>query len=287
DPNDPEYTKGYTRYSQDVLIPAFLAAYTGRDPNSIPLMESSNSGIRSNPFKNYVPLPNWKLTYNGLTKLPLFAEYFTNFTVNHMYTGSLSMNSFLSSFYFADRLAVGYPSFIDSTSNSYIPFFQVPNITISETLGPLLGVDMALKNGLNLSVKFNKTRMLALSLVDFQVSETKSTELVIGGGARFKGVVLPFAVLGTRRLKNDVNFNVAVGYRDDITSNNYLAQNQSIPTRGQKVITISPTIDYIVNDNLQLRFFYDRRQSIPVLSTSYPITTTRAGVTLRFLFAPQ
>lgn len=287
DPQDPNYTKGYTRYSQDVLIPAFLAAYTGRDANTIPLIESNNPSIRSNPFKNYLPMPNWKVAYNGLTKLPFFAEYFTNFTLSHTYTGNLSMNSFLSAFYYQDILSMGFPSFIDSNSHSYVPFFQVPNITISENLGPLLGFDAAFKSGLNLSFKFNKSRMLSLSLVDYQVSETKSTELVIGGGARIKGMNLPFVVFGTRRLKNDININMSIGYRDDITTNSYLAQNTNIPTHGQKVITISPTIDYIVNDYLQLRLFYDRRQSIPVMSTSYPITTTRAGITLRFLFAPQ
>lgn len=287
DPENPDYTKGYTEYSQDVLIPAFLAAYTGRDANTIPLVESNSPGIRSNPFKHYVPMPNWKMTYNGLTKLPFFNEYLNNFSISHAYTGNLSMNSFLSSFYYVDRLALGFPSFIDSNSHNYVPFFQVPNITITETLGPLLGVDAAFKNGVNMSIKFNKTRMLSLSLVDYQVSETKSMEIVVGGGARIKGMTLPFTVFGTRRLKNDININMSVGYRDDITSNSYLAQNTNIPTRGQKVITISPTVDYIVNDNLQLRFYYDRRQSIPVMSTSYPITTTRAGVTLRFLFAPQ
>jgi len=287
DPDDPNYAKGYTQYAQDVLIPAFLAAYTGRDPNTIPLLQNSNPGIRSNPFKYYFPMPNWRLVYNGLTKLPAFSEYFTNFNLSHTYTGNLSMNSFLSSFYYQDILSAGFPSFIDSVSHNYVPFFQVPNITITENLGPLLGVEAAFKNGVNISVKFNKTRMLSLSLVDYQVSETKSSELVIGGGARIKGMNLPFTVFGTRRLKNDINFNMSVGYRDDITSNTYLAQNTNIPTRGQKVITISPTVDYIVNDNLQLRFFFDRRQSIPVMSTSYPITTTRGGVMLRVLFAGQ
>lgn len=287
DPNDPNYAKGYTGYSQDVLIPAFLAAYTGGDASTIPLIENDNPNVRSNPFKHYFPMPNWRLTYNGLTKLPMFSEYLTNFNITHTYTGNLSMNSFISSFYYQDVLAVGFPSFIDSNSHNYVPFFQVPNITITENLGPLLGVEAAFKNGLNLSVKFNKTRIVSLSLIDYQVSETKSTELVLGGGARIKGLTLPFTVFGTRRLKNDVNINVSLGYRDDITSNNYLAQNTNIPTRGQKVITISPTIDYIVNDNLQLRLFYDRRQSIPVMSTSFPITTTRAGVTLRFLFGSQ
>lgn len=287
DPDDPEYKKGYTRYAQDVLIPAFLAAYGGRNPATIPLMNNNNNSIKSNPFKYYTPMPNWRLTYNGLAKLPMFSDYVNTLTVNHSYTGNLSMNSFVSSFYYLDQLAVGFPSFIDSNSHNYVPFFQVPNITISESLGPLLGFDVAFKNGVSISIKFNKTRMLSLSLVDYQVSETKSTELVIGGGSRIKGLNLPFTIFGTRRLKNDINFRMDIGYRDDITSNSYLAQNTNIPTRGQKVITISPSIDYIINDNLQLRFFYDRRQSIPVMSTSFPITTTRAGMTLRFLFAPQ
>ncbi|PSK94416.1 cell surface protein SprA [Taibaiella chishuiensis] len=287
DPDDPEYKKGYTRYAQDVLIPAFLAAYGGRNPATIPLMNNNSSNIRSNPFKYYTPMPNWRLTYNGLSKLPFFSDYVNTFTINHSYTGNLSMNSFVSSFYYLDQLAVGFPSFIDSNSHNYVPFFQVPNITISESLGPLLGFDVAFKNGVSISIKFNKTRMLSLSLVDYQVSETKSTELVVGGGSRIKGLNLPFTIFGTRRLKNDINFRMDIGYRDDITSNSYLAQNTNIPTRGQKVITISPSIDYIINDNLQLRFFYDRRQSIPVMSTSFPITTTRAGMTLRFLFAPQ
>jgi len=287
DPSNPAYSKGYTEYSQDVLIPAFLAAYTGKNASDIALINNDNQNIRSNPFKGYLPMPNWKLTYNGLSKVAPFNEYLSNFTLNHTYIGTLSVNSFLSSFYYQDFLGVGFPSFIDSTSHNFVPFFQVPNITITENLGPLLGFDAAFKNGVNISIKFNKTRMVSLSLVDYQVSETKSSEIVVGGGARIKGLVLPFTVFGTRKLKNDVNFNVSVGYRNDLTSNSYLAQATNVPTRGQKVLSVSPTIDYIVNDFLQIRIFYDRRQTIPVLSTSYPITTTRAGVTLRFLFAPQ
>jgi cell surface protein SprA len=287
DPNDPTYAKGYTKYSQDVLIPAFLAAYTGRDPKKVPLVLNDDQDIKANPFANFFPLPNWKLTYNGLAKLPAFSEFLSNFTLTHSYVGTLSMNNFLSSFYYQDILGTGFPSFIDSNSHNFVPFFTVPNVTITENLGPLLGFEAAFKNGLNLSVRFNKTRMVSLSLVDYQVSESKSSEIVIGGGARIKGLVLPFPLFGARRLKNDLNINMSIGYRNDLTSNSYLAQNTNIPTQGQKVISISPTIDYIVNDFLQLRFFYDRRQSVPVLSTSYPITTTRAGVTLRFLFAPQ
>lgn len=287
DPDNPEYSKGYSKYAQDVMIPAFLAAYTGRDASSIALIDNNNQSISSNPFRSYFPLPNWKLVYNGLSKLAPFNEYFSNFNLTHTYNGTLGMNSFISSFYYQDVLGVGFPSFIDSNSRNYVPFFQVPNITITETFGPLVGFDAALKNGLNFSVKFNKNKMSSLSLVDYQVSETKSTEIVVGGGGRIRGLTLPFTIMGVSQLKNDVNFNVAIGYRDDATTNTVIALDQKNVTMGQKVISISPTVDYIVNDNLQLRFFFDRRQSIPATTNSFPLTTTRAGVTLRFLFAGQ
>lgn len=287
DPTDPEYTKGYNRYSQDVLIPAFIAAYAGKDPNTVPLVDYSNRNIRSNPFKFFFPMPNWRVTYNGLSKLPAFSEQVSNLALNHAYSGTMSMNSFVSSFYYQDFLGVGFPSFIDSGSNNYIPYFQVPNLTITEQFGPLLGVDVAFRNSLTIRIQFNKSRTLSMSMLDYQVSETKSTEVVFGGGYRLNGLTLPFTVFGTNRLKNDINIRMDLGYRSDLTTNSYLAQNVNIATRGQNVLTISPSIDYIINDNLQLRVFYDRRQTIPAISTSYPITTTRAGITLRFLFTEQ
>jgi cell surface protein SprA len=122
-------------------------------------------------------------------------------------------------------------------------------------------------------------------MIDYQVSETRSTEYVVGLGYRIRGLVLPFEMFGVKKLNNDLNVKVDVGLRDDKTSNNYLAQNIAVVTRGQKVITISPSVDYIVSDKLTLRFFYDRRRSIPYTTNSFPITTTRAGITLRFIFA--
>ena len=287
DPENPNYKKGYTEYAQDVLIPAFLAAYGGRDVNSVPLVNEANRNIKSNPFKSFTPLPNWRLTYNGLNKLPLFSEILQSFSLSNSYNGNLSMNSFVSSFFYQDLLGVGFPSFIDSNSHNYVPFFSVPNVTISENFGPLVGFDAKFLSGLDLSFKFNKTRMLSLSLLDFQVSEQKSSEVIFGGGYRLKGLRLPIDIFGVTELKNDINFRVDLGYRNDLTTNSYLAENRVIPTRGQKVITIAPSIDYIINESLQIKFFYERRQTIPALSTSYPITNTRAGLVLRFLFAPQ
>ncbi len=285
DPTSPGYQKGYTEYSQEVLVPAFIAAYSGRDAGSVGLVNNRATGVSQNPYGAYTPLPNWRITYNGLSRLPAISARFSNLVLTHGYQSTLSMNSFVSSLLYQDVYSLGFPSFIDSNSNNYIPFFQVPNVTISEQFGPLVGIDAALKNNLTLRFEYRKGRTVSLNLLDYQIAERLSTEYVFGLGYRARGLRLPFPIFGVTRLKNDINMKVDVGYRDEFGSNTYLAQNVTQFTSGQKVITIAPSIDYIISDQLTLRLFFDRRQSIPYVSTSFPITTTRAGLTLRFIFA--
>ena len=196
DPSNPAYSKGYTKFSQAVLIPSFVAAYSGKTAKDIPLMNNEVDHIKANPFKYFLPLPNWKLSYTGLAKLPKLKEIFTNVVVNHAYTGTLSMNGFVSSLFYRDALSIGFPSFIDSNSNNLVPFYQVPNITINEQFNPILGVDLALKNKMTFHIEYKKSRTSSLSLIDYQVSEVKSAEFVFGAGWRVKGIVLPFAIAG-------------------------------------------------------------------------------------------
>lgn len=282
-PEDPNYAKGYLRYSQDVLIPAFLAAYTGKDAKDYPLLSNDNSTIRSNPFKNILPMPNWRINYNGLSRTKAFKEIMQSFTLSHAYTGSLAMNSYTSALQYRDQFALGFPSFIDSISGNYVPYFLVPNMTITENFGPLLGIDATFKNSLNIHVEFKKARTLSMSLIDFQLSETKSKEITIGGGYRLKDFTINTPYFGLNKRKSDVNFKADFSLRDDYTTINRLDQREVRVTRGQKVISISPSIDYIISDNLTLRFFYDRRMSIPYVSNAFPITTTRGGVMFRFM----
>ncbi|MBA3828372.1 MAG: cell surface protein SprA [Taibaiella sp.] len=285
DPNDPNYKKGYTQYSQDLLVPAFIAAYTGKSAGSIALINYKDNNITSNPFQFFFPLPNWHITYNGLSRLPAFSSIFSNFVINHAYTGSMSMNGFSTSLLYRDLYGLGFPSFIDSNSHNYTPFYQVPNVTISQQFNPLIGFDATLRNNISARMEIRRSKTESLSLIDYQVAETQSTEYVIGAGYRVRNVRLPYPIFGITRLKNELNIKLDIGLRDDISSNNYLAQNLSVVSRGQKVLRISPSIDYIVNPRLTLHMFYDRQQTIPYVSNSYPITTTQAGITLRFIFA--
>lgn len=286
DPQNPRYKKGYGEFSQDVLVPAFIAAYTGNSANDQALIDHSyKTNVTDNPFKYFYPMPNWKINYMGLGKLPGLSEVFTNLTLNSNYTGTMAMNSFNSNLFYNDLYTLGFPSFIDSNSHNYVPYFQVPNITITQQFAPLIGIDAQLKNHLTAKFEFKRSKTTSLSLIDYQVSMNNSTEYVIGIGWRKKGVKLPFKILGVQKLENELIFKMDIGLRDDKTENTFLANNISVTSRGQQVIRISPSIDYAVRKNITLHFFFDRQQTIPYVSSSYPTSTTKGGLTFRFLFA--
>ncbi len=286
DPKNPKYMKGYTEFSQDVLVPSFIAAYSGKSAQDQALIDYKHTKVSDNPFRYFTPMPNWKVNYFGLSKIPFFATFMSSFVLNHAYTGTMSLNGFNSSLLYNDLYGLGFPSFIDSNSHNYIPFFQVPNVTISQAFSPLIGFDMGFKNNLTGRFEVRKSKMQSLSLIDYQISENASTEYVIGIGFRKKGIKLPFSILGVTKLRNELIFKFDLGFRDDKSTNTFLSNNIGVTSRGQQVIRISPTIDYSVSQKLTLHFFYDRQQTIPYVSNSYPTTTTKAGLTLRFIFGP-
>jgi cell surface protein SprA len=286
------YALGYGKYAQDVLIPAFIAAYTGKSPNKVALIdETGGANVTSNPFSGYLPKPNWNISYTGLSKLPWFKTIFTNFTITNSYTSTLSMNSFNSQLNYQDPLGYGQPAFIDSISGNLVPYYQVPNITIQEQFAPLLDVDMQFVNQFQAKVGYAKSRQLSLSLVDFQLSETRSTELTIGAGFRKRGVSLPFKIkmpgqsASSKKLQNDLTLRLDFSIRDNATSSSYLDQNSSLPTGGQRVVTISPSIDYVLNNRINLKFYFDERRTTPKISTTPPITTVRGGLQIRISLA--
>ncbi len=277
------FARGYGRYAQDVLVPAFIAAYTGKDPNSVSLIKQSNSNISANPFSGIIPRPNWKLSYTGLSKLPSLAAAFSAITLTHGYNGSLSMNSFSSALLYRDPFHYSAPGFIDTVSGNYIPYFLVPNITMQEKFEPLIGIDVTTTKQLNLKFEYRKSRLLSLSLIDYQLMESRSTEWIFGFNWRKRGVNLPFRLPGSnsKKLQNDLNLKLDLSMRDVSTSNSRLDQSNAYGTGGQKEILISPAVDYVLNNRINIKFFFDQRKVIPYISTSAPSTNTRAGVSVR------
>ena len=283
-PIDGGYAFGYGRYAQEVLIPAFIAAYTGQDPGKVALLNQNNKSIRSNPFSGMMPKPNWTVLYNGLSKIPILSELFTNITLTHGYNSSLAMNSFTSSLlYTNDGSRLSTPTFRDTLSGNYIPYFLIPSITIGERMEPLIGLNLTTVSQWSLRFEYKKSRLLALSLVDYQLSENNSTEWVFGTSFRKRGLKLPFNIpgLNNNKLSNDLTFRLDVSMRDVYNSNSRLDQTNAYGTGGQKEVTLQPSIDYVLNSKINLKFFFDQRKATPYISSSPPITNTRAGVNVR------
>ncbi|MEO7802421.1 MAG: cell surface protein SprA, partial [Ginsengibacter sp.] len=283
------YYLGYGRYAIDVLVPAFIAAYTGKDPQKVGLINQNNSGLKSNPFRGIMPKPNWRISYNGLSSVEGFEKIFTNFSITHAYNASLSMNSFTSALLYQDVSRFGYPSFVDTVSDNFIPYYLIPNVTINEQFAPLLGFDVSFVNQLNAKFEFVKQRQLSLSLIDFQLSEVRSTEYTIGAGFRKRGLKLPFKVpfskSGSKELSNEINFRFDFRVRDNVTSNSRLDQQAAFATNGSREITLSPTIDYYINNRINLKLYFDQRRVNPYISSSAPTVNTRAGLQVRVSLA--
>ena len=278
------YYYGYGKYSVDVLIPSFIAAYTNKSPESVSLIKQTDSRTRSNPFKAILPKPNWQLSYDGLSRVSGLDKIFSSFKVSHGYNGSLSMNGFTSALLYQDRSKFGYPSFYDTVSKAYIPFFLVPNVTIQEQFSPLLGFDMMFTNQLQAGFEYSKSRNLSLSLYDYQLSEQRTTEYRISAGYRRKNLPMPFGIKlpkflgGTSKLQNEIAFRFEYNIRDNVTSNSRIDQDNNFATQGAKEITLRPSIDYTLNSRINLKFYFDQTKIKPYISSSAPTTNTRAGV---------
>ncbi len=283
------FPTGYGRYQQDVLLPSFIAAYTGKNASSISLINESDASIKSNPFSGVQALPNWRITYTGLSRLPGLSDIFSNITITHAYNSTFSMNSFTSALLYYDPLHLGQPAFKDTVSGDYIPFYLIPNLTIQEQFAPLIGIDITTINQTALRFEYAKSRQLSLSLYDYQLSEVNSSSITFGATYRKKGIDLPFKLPFIKAKPGQTDFNVSLdlSMRNDLQTNSRLDNPAAYSTGGQRTITIQPSFDYLVNNRIDLRFYFDQQRVTPYISTSAPIINTRAGIEFRISIAPN
>ncbi len=263
------FPQGYGPTSQDVLIPAFLAAYGGHTPQAVTL----------NTFPT-IPMPNWRITYDGLSKYEWAKKYFTNISIGHAYRSTYSIASFNSDLNY--RETNGKPSAPNMDFN-FVSQYNIGQISISEQFGPLISVDVICKNSLSARVEIKKDRSLSMSFIGAQLTEIKGNEYIVGAGYRLKQFNIPFKIAGRKvKLKNDLNFRADLSVRSNTTVIRKVVENIQQPSAGSIIISIKTSADYIVNERFSIRLFYDRMMNNPVVSSSFPTTNTNFGVSVRF-----
>ena len=270
-----EYADGYGPTQPRVLIPAFLAAYSGDSPDKISL-SPTNTAIK----------PNWRITYTGLTKIPWFKERFKNVTLNHAYRASYNINSYRSNVLYGDDNQDGFSDVRDPLSGiDFVSQYEFQNITLSEQFSPLINADFQFNNTLSFRAEYARDRNLSLSLANSQVTEIRGREYTFGLGYTFKEIKFPIGgTPGKPAPTSDLKTRLDVTIRDNSTIIRKLDAevNRNEPTAGQNVVTIKFTADYQLNQTLNLRFYFDRNVNNPVISTSFPTANTKAGLSIRF-----
>ena len=286
-------------YSADVMIPAFLSAYT-----------SSGGSLDLFPTLTRI-LPNWTVRYSGLSKLTWFSSHFKSFNINHSYKSVFSIGSYSS--YSAWREYMGDLGFtIDQATGMLQPssMYNVSTVSINESFSPLIGVDATLQNDLTMKLEYRTTRILNLSMTSVQINEARSNDIVVGAGYKIRDFNL-FGVNGNRKVKkaqnrgksknqqntqtsettrgrsggvnHDMNLRLDISFRQQADITRDIASGTSSASSGNSAFKLSFMADYTLSRLLTLSAYYDQQTNTPLLSSStYPTTTRDFGLSLKF-----
>ncbi len=262
------YYDGYDGSQQEVVLGAFLATYTNKPINSKNI----------NPIKN-MPLPNWNINYNGLSRLSFMKKVAKNFVIRHSYSSSISVSGMQT------NLNANASNSARDINNNFEAAQVIQNISISERFSPLIGFDatwnVGKAQGLITKFEIKKDRNATLSLNNNQVTEILGTEWVIGTGFKFEKVKMPINKVPA----SPVNIRIDFTFRDNLTVVRKIVENSNQATAGQRVVSIKSSADYNMSQNLVLQFYYDQVITNPKIATAYPTGNLNCGLRLRFNLA--
>ncbi|MBS7566064.1 cell surface protein SprA [Mucilaginibacter sp. Bleaf8] len=263
------YRDGYGPNQQDVLVSSFLAAYSGKSAQKVSL----------NSFPQ-IPIPNWQLTYNGLSRIPLLNDIFESFDLRHGYRSTYNVNSYSSLIRYKE---VNGASSERDVNQDFLPFYQFSQVSLFEQFVPLIGMDMRFKNSMTVNAEYRKSRAMSLSLLNSQLAQQNENIIVLGFGYRTRNFRMPFGLLPRIRTNNEVNFKFDVAVRDNKILI-YRADVESAEiSSGAQNITLRPSIDYVINQRFNLNLFYDSNITKPYTSQTFNTAFTNFGINLKLL----
>lgn len=270
-PLEGPFKNGYGQTSQEVLIPAFLAAYGNSDPSNITLKTfPSVLSIR----------PNWRVQFDGLSKIPFIQRFMRSININHQYRSTFNIGSYTTNLYYDAQDGI---SRIRDFEDNFIPQFEINTVSINEQFSPLINFDMNWLNSLSTRVEIKKSRTISLSLANNQITEVLNNELVIGMGYRFEDVQIIIRTGGVQRdLKSDLNVRADFSIKDNKTLSRKLIEDVTQAVAGQRILSIKTTADYVLSDRFNLSVFFDHMFTNPFVARTFPTGNTNFGFSLRF-----
>ncbi|MBN2891800.1 MAG: cell surface protein SprA [Bacteroidales bacterium] len=270
------YPVGYSHTSQDVLLLSFLSAYSG----------ISVDKLGFNPFLA-IPLPDWRLTFDGLSNLPFVKNYVKKISLTHAYSSTYGVNNFNSNpnynFYMYDEL--GTSDAMYETNGLFIPQYEISGIMISEKFTPFFGLDITWMGPLSTRFEYKRARDLFLSFSNNQVRERHNNSFTFGGGYTFKELKMTINVGGKpQKLNSDLNLRLDFTKGHDIEIYRKIVENISQENTERDNFSLTFTADYSINDKLSIQYYYNH--SVMETNTNYRTTNVQTGFKIRFALTP-
>jgi cell surface protein SprA len=228
-----------------------------------------------------IPLPNWRLTYDGLTKLKTFSKYFSTFVVNHGYIANFTVGGFNTNLQRQQMVMDNEPP-IDENGD-FMPENQVASISMTEQFAPLIGFNARMKNSITARLEYKRDRNIMMSLANNQITETRGNEIVIGGGYIVKDLRLRFVSVGAQRTNPVSNLELRLDFsiRDNQTVIRRIVEQLDQVTAGQTITSIKVSADYAISQRVNVQVFYDQILSTYRISTAFPTSNTNVGFRVR------
>lgn len=274
--------QGYESKSQDVLIPAFLAAYTGTSTDKVSL----------SPFPN-IPIPGWRVDYSGLGKINALKDIFQSVTLNHAYSSTYSVTNYNTSLEY-ENVGINIPlgdyntgafASVPNASGQLIPIYVINQVLISETFAPLIGINVRTKSKLSARFEYKTKRDLALNISNAQITELNSKDWSVEVGYTKNNMRMPWRNQGrVITLKNDITFRLNMSVTNNRTIQRKIDEVNTI-TNGNINFQLRPNVNYVVNQKLNIQFYVDRNVNEPLVTNSYRRSTTRVGFKVLFNLA--
>jgi cell surface protein SprA len=272
------YPEGFGKNSQRVLLPAFLSAYQGSNPDK----------VSTDAFRD-IPIPNWQLKYTGLMKIPWFKKMFRRFSIQHGYRSRYTINQFRTNLDYTPGVRsedyINQPDEALDQAGNFKNETLYSNINLEEQFSPLIRLDFEMKNSIKVLAEIKTDRLLSLSFDNNLMTEIQGAEYTLGLGYRVKDLRIRSSLAGPKQIiKSDLNMRADISVRDNKTIIRYLDLENNQITAGQTIWGLKYTADYAFSKNLTAIFYFDYTFSDFAISTSFPQTSLRSGITLRYNF---
>ncbi len=264
---------GVSQTSSDVLVPAFIAAYTGRDPGRENL----------DPFPSLASvMPNWRVTYDGLVKLPKMSDLFKAFTLTHAYQCTYSVGSYSSYLNWVSVEGERLGFTLDELSGNPVPSspFNISSVAITERFAPLIGVAVTLKNDLTFNAEWRNQRTLTLNTSAGQVVEATSSGLTAGVGYKITNFNTVLKIRGSQQgISNDLTVNADFSLQTNQALIRRIETAYTQATSGTRTLGVNLTANYVLSRRMTLGMFFEHHVNTPIVSSNaYPVTDSAFGL---------